>query len=134
MHPCRKCWDRYSKPYRGAIAYAPTTGQAGNFQRPLPVFTPPQQQPIGPDPARSAGVGPGPGPGPWSYPGQSSSSLNRAATVSYTRAPPRGALVVSPGDSRIGGRLCWQCDGSGTIGFFLFEETCPSCRGTGRIL
>lgn len=43
--------------------------------------------------------------------------------------PPPGAVVVRPGDPRIGGRRCWNCGGDGTISFFLFEERCPSCRG-----
>lgn len=37
-HPCRKCWDKYSKPYGGAIVYAP---RSPGFQRPLPSFRPP---------------------------------------------------------------------------------------------
>ncbi|KAH9470677.1 hypothetical protein Pst134EA_004601 [Puccinia striiformis f. sp. tritici] len=52
-------------------------------------------------------------------------------------------LVVRPGDPRIGGRLCLNCNGSGqkieelTL-FNVFtggpnQEVCYSCRGTGRI-
>ncbi|RPD64063.1 hypothetical protein L226DRAFT_460018 [Lentinus tigrinus ALCF2SS1-7] len=48
-HPCSRCWDKYAKPYAGAITCAPWTadGQAsssssGTFQRPLPVFRAPQ--------------------------------------------------------------------------------------------
>jgi len=59
-HPCRKCWERYSRPYVGTIAYTAwsnnstsrssstsrvRSGSAGsntNFQRPLPAFRPPQ--------------------------------------------------------------------------------------------
>ncbi|THH08551.1 hypothetical protein EW145_g2617 [Phellinidium pouzarii] len=37
-HPCRKCWERYAKPYGGAIMYAPRNQQS---QRPLPSFRPP---------------------------------------------------------------------------------------------
>jgi hypothetical protein len=29
------------------------------------------------------------------------------------RRPPPGSVVVQPGDPRIGGRLCWKCDGAG---------------------
>ncbi|OAV94030.1 hypothetical protein PTTG_06735 [Puccinia triticina 1-1 BBBD Race 1] len=52
-------------------------------------------------------------------------------------------LVVRPGDPRIGGRLCLNCNGSGQkleeltlFNVFLGgggQEVCPSCRGTGRI-
>ncbi|KAA1093885.1 hypothetical protein PGT21_001935 [Puccinia graminis f. sp. tritici] len=52
-------------------------------------------------------------------------------------------LVVRPGDPRIGGRLCLNCNGSGqkmeelTLFNVLLggggQEVCPSCRGTGRI-
>ncbi|PLW09749.1 hypothetical protein PCANC_09722 [Puccinia coronata f. sp. avenae] len=52
-------------------------------------------------------------------------------------------LVVQPGDPRIGGRLCLNCNGSGQkqeeltlMNVFLGgggQEVCHSCRGTGRI-
>ncbi|EJD00065.1 uncharacterized protein FOMMEDRAFT_136190 [Fomitiporia mediterranea MF3/22] len=49
--------------------------------------------------------------------------------------PPPGATVVNPGDARIGGRLCWRCDGTGTVSFLIFDiEQCPVCRGVGRTL
>ncbi|KAF7320651.1 hypothetical protein HMN09_00149900 [Mycena chlorophos] len=42
-HPCRKCWDKYAKPYAGAMLAAPSSNSSsgGNthgstFQRPLP--------------------------------------------------------------------------------------------------
>ena len=45
-----------------------------------------------------------------------------------------GAVVVyPPGDSRIGGRLCWRCGGSGKTSFLIFDETtCSVCDGVGR--
>jgi len=56
-------------------------------------------------------------------------------------SPP--PLVVQPGDPRIGGRLCLNCNGSGQkteeltlINVFLGgggQEVCTSCRGTGRV-
>ncbi|KNZ51343.1 hypothetical protein VP01_3993g1 [Puccinia sorghi] len=58
-----------------------------------------------------------------------------------TLTPP--PLVVQPGDPRIGGRLCLNCNGSGQkteeltlINVFLGgggQEVCTNCRGTGRI-
>ncbi|CAN6641541.1 proline-rich protein Hua1p [Trichomonascus vanleenenianus] len=42
--------------------------------------------------------------------------------------------VVRPGDPSIGGVLCGRCRGRGLITEFLFEETCPTCRGIGRLL
>ncbi|KAI6112528.1 hypothetical protein F5141DRAFT_1107808 [Pisolithus sp. B1] len=39
-HPCRKCWDKYGKPYSGALTYAPwpSSDSTSNsrMQRPLP--------------------------------------------------------------------------------------------------
>jgi len=48
--PCRKCWERYSRPYTGALAYtlwssssqSTTSHSSTNFQHPLPLFRPPQ--------------------------------------------------------------------------------------------
>lgn len=51
----------------------------------------------------------------------------------YAARPP-GALVVMPGDPRIGGRLCFECNGRGIIeSFWLGDETCYRCRGSGRV-
>lgn len=46
QHPCRKCWEKYSKPYSGALTYAPSSDASGpsspsgagryTFQKPLP--------------------------------------------------------------------------------------------------
>ena len=50
------------------------------------------------------------------------------------RPPPPNALVVMPGDPRIGGRLCFECGGRGVIeSFWLGDETCFRCRGAGRV-
>lgn len=48
-------------------------------------------------------------------------------------APPNGAIVLQPGDPRIGGQLCQRCKGRGQVHFFLDMETCPQCNGLGRI-
>lgn len=51
-------------------------------------------------------------------------------------APPLhpNAVVVRPGDPRIGGQLCMKCGGSGvTFGFLFDEDQCSRCRGSGRV-
>jgi hypothetical protein len=42
--------------------------------------------------------------------------------------------VVRPGDPAIGGILCGHCRGRGMINDLFFEDTCPTCRGLGRLL
>lgn len=153
-HPCRKCWTRYGKPYTGPIVHAPQSPQS---QRPLPTFRPPHlrhrhssSQPslLSPPPrdgfSRSPSVSrigmmPGgyPGravsnPGPFTSPPLPPPSV--PPSISYAQGrPPPGATVVQPGDSRIGGRLCWRCGGDGTVSFLIFDVTsCPVCNGIGR--
>lgn len=47
-------------------------------------------------------------------------------------APP--PVVVQPGDPRLGGQLCGKCRGRGMVyDWFLGDETCPVCRGVGRV-
>ncbi|PCH44579.1 hypothetical protein WOLCODRAFT_165249 [Wolfiporia cocos MD-104 SS10] len=153
--PCSKCWDRYARPYSGALAAAPWQGGAdtsGTLQRPLPRFTPPQLAAAKHRPTQSLSQEP---------PGRAA-SLSRAQ-IGYGRvmpiagggiamspyldplvaptpsnvrvigtAPP-GATVVRPGDPRIGGRLCWRCGGSGVTTFLVFDEMpCSVCNGVGR--
>ncbi|OLL26334.1 Proline/serine-rich protein [Neolecta irregularis DAH-3] len=53
-------------------------------------------------------------------------------TANY--GPPPGALVLPPGDQRLGGMLCGTCKGSGRmLSLFLLETTCPTCHGVGRL-
>ncbi|KAH9988549.1 hypothetical protein BJV77DRAFT_1021401 [Russula vinacea] len=117
-HPCRKCWDRFSKPFTSILASSPWGSQGSGamsqsergrtFQRPLPAFKPPQVQP--------------PRPMPGAYP-QLSPPVMQSATV------------VMPGDPRIGGRLCWRCGGRGVTPFLIFDEiTCDTCMGIGRLM
>ena len=74
-HPCARCWDKYAKPYTGAITYAPWTvdGQASSssstFQRPLPVFRAPQAALHQPSAS-------------WSGPLSTNAGLSRSATTS----------------------------------------------------
>ncbi|KDQ06636.1 hypothetical protein BOTBODRAFT_181399 [Botryobasidium botryosum FD-172 SS1] len=123
-HPCQKCWSRYAKPFSGPIVHADWSQTAGStFQRPLPAHSrPPPSSPFG------------------------SVNLSRAAStsaipsppihpqVAYAHGPPPNALVVQPGDPRIGGRQCWDCGGRGTVSYLIFDsETCRTCRGMGRV-
>ncbi|KZT36875.1 hypothetical protein SISSUDRAFT_1049288 [Sistotremastrum suecicum HHB10207 ss-3] len=119
-HPCSKCWDRYSKPYEGALLYAPWNPSdrdaRSNFQRPLPIFRAP------PPLSSSASYAPPPpvpspmgmGAAPWQSqpsllsPGSRGMFGPSSPPVAYTNRPPPGALVVQPGDPRIGGTLCWR--------------------------
>lgn len=95
--PCNSDWKKYGKAFSGALAHSyavepkpgmnGTTSAATNFQRPLPsrqAPPPPQQYGYG-------GGHPG-GYGGWQQP-QFHSSYG----------PPPGALVLQPGDPRIGG-------------------------------
>lgn len=138
-HPCRKCWDRFSKPFTSALASSPWGNQASgsasqrgrSFQRPLPAYKPPQAQAQPPPPP------PMPGNFPPSSPSrmQSPNSRPMSMPVPFQGVPPPGSAVVMPGDPRIGGRLCWRCGGRGTTPFLIFDEmTCETCGGIGRLV
>jgi len=43
----------------------------------------------------------------------------------YQVIPPQGALVVPSGDPRLGGILCGNCKGTGSVSVLFFESTCP---------
>jgi hypothetical protein len=46
--------------------------------------------------------------------------------VGYTAIPPPNALVVPPGDPRLGGVLCGNCKGTGrAVALLFFDENCP---------
>ncbi|WVR07504.1 hypothetical protein IAU60_004546 [Kwoniella sp. DSM 27419] len=143
----------------------PSVSSASNFQRPLPSLPgshlgpgagpgqyghlpPPPPPPPGswhtypghhthanpapppPPPPMHHGQSFGPGPGYGPHPGQ---QIFVQKTPGF--APP-GALVVGPGDPRIGGRPCPRCYGSGreTDFFFGFDEgRCYACHGLGRV-
>jgi len=55
----------------------------------------------------------------------------------YGAQPPPGAVIVMPGDPRIGGVLCPHCGGSGSredlLSFVLGDTECEWCSGAGRI-
>ncbi|SCV02467.1 LAME_0H01178g1_1 [Lachancea meyersii CBS 8951] len=55
--------------------------------------------------------------------------------VSMPMSQPMGSspIVLQPGDPRIGGVLCGQCNGKGRVRFLLDKQICSVCRGTGRV-
>lgn len=100
--------------------------QAGQNGPPPPQMMPP------PRPSQPMMQG---GAGYYNQPQMGPGAMPFVSGMSYGHPPP-GALVVRPGDPRIGGRLCMNCGGDGVIecGFFLLDtETCRACNGTGRV-
>ncbi|PWY97640.1 hypothetical protein BCV70DRAFT_202695 [Testicularia cyperi] len=108
-----------------------------------PGARPPHSPPLSPP----GGYAPGHPPRPYAmgYPGQQPGFVGgfssnpggpnpHVAVQHYGMLPPPGALVVMPGDPRIGGRLCYECGGDGVRESFWFgDETCFRCQGSGRI-
>lgn len=75
------------------------------------------------------------GPGPAGYGPTPGHFASPAGVIPFGHVPPPGALVLRPGDPRIGGRLCYKCGGRGLRDSLWWgEETCYHCRGSGRIL
>lgn len=137
--PCRRCWDRYARSYEGPLVFADWEGNANgtggtNYQR--PISDPP---PV----LESSALAPSLSPVHTRTPSEASSlGRNRAMTNApatplssrYARRAPRGTTFVPPGDPRIGGRVCWNCDGTGEITMFIFgQDQCRVCGGVGRI-
>ncbi|KAJ7269536.1 hypothetical protein C8J57DRAFT_1322246 [Mycena rebaudengoi] len=128
-HECSKC-AKYARPYMGALTIAATPSASASsssssiFQRPLPAAAPhssphPPGSGYAPPSTPPPGAGSGYAPPPVPPPGG-------------TFSPP-GAFPA-PGDPRIGGMLCWRCDGRGSISFLVFETTrCTVCGGVGRV-
>ncbi|KAJ7050724.1 hypothetical protein C8F01DRAFT_1263823 [Mycena amicta] len=91
-HPCRRCWDKYAKPYAGALLVAPAPspgGSSGNthgatFQRPLPRLYAAGSRPISADfySAPSSSYAPPANPHP------SLSSSSSYAPPSHPPPPP----------------------------------------------
>ncbi|KAF9445465.1 hypothetical protein P691DRAFT_643579, partial [Macrolepiota fuliginosa MF-IS2] len=136
LRPCKKCWSKYSKPFSGPLAYSysssPSTSntQNINLQKPLPLHIggPPRRQgpPLPPRPASIGG---------YHHTIPQDSYYTRGPAVTATPgmgAPPPGATIYRPGDPRIGGDLCWRCNGKGTMNIFIDIINCPICGGCGR--
>ncbi|QEU58646.1 hypothetical protein KDRO_A06670 [Kluyveromyces lactis] len=77
---------------------------------------------------------------PPAQPPRPSAGPRPAFVYSNVTMPPQNfvmnsaPIVVRPGDSRIGGMMCNNCNGTGRVRFFLDKEPCPVCYGLGRIL
>ncbi|KIM60116.1 hypothetical protein SCLCIDRAFT_124973 [Scleroderma citrinum Foug A] len=150
-HPCRRCWEKYAKPYTGALVYAPWSSSAADastsrMQRPLPrtpqratssrssrmgcIVPPPQSstsharsvsQPILPLQPQHSGTG------LTYYVHNPMLGMGMTPPVPY-------ATPVSPGDPRLGGRICFRCGGSGMRVQMLIDlTTCQVCGGIGRL-
>ena len=162
-HPCRKCWDKYSKPYSGPIVYTSWNEGPSNRQRPLLNIRPSAANPSlsfsrslssivnqarndlysfpGNSPRHSHPPPPPPSfPVPRPFPSRPQSgfittSANRSPSPAWSRNGPSPPAVLRPGDPGIGGTPCWNCLGSGrTFGFLLLtNNTCDLCGGIGRL-
>lgn len=149
-HPCSKCWEKYAKRYTGALTYTPwsLSGNDPRMQRPLPKFVPPhlaQGSPsdsayASPQPPSESSLSPPQHP----HHHRSVSQPHQQTGPSYFVLSPLGpydatppvphAIPVSPGDPRLGGRLCIRCGGEGIRTVMLIDVmTCDACGGTGRI-
>jgi len=104
--PCKKCWNKYARPFCGPLAYSySSSGTWSNTQNTH------LQKPL-PE---------GPVPG-W--------AMGRGHSVNPSPGP--GTVIYRAGDARIGGRLCWRCDGKGTMNMIIDVINCPICHGCGR--
>ncbi|KAJ6540812.1 hypothetical protein DFH09DRAFT_1395899 [Mycena vulgaris] len=155
-HPCSKCWDKYARPYAGALIHAPApsaspapgsaAGHASlSFQRPLPrIYAPPPgaypSSPApsvygSPSPAPSGYASPSPGANAYAPPSRAPDAHGYAPNA-YPPPPPHAGrpAIFPPGDVRLGGALCWRCGGRGSTSFLVFETIpCGACRGVGRV-
>ncbi|KAF8075352.1 hypothetical protein FPV67DRAFT_629889 [Lyophyllum atratum] len=149
-HPCRKCWSKYSKPFSGPLAYSfsspasPSSTTTTTFQRPLPAFRSPRQAapPPPPSPPRHpqqhpphqpAYHIPSP-PNPIPHQPYAAPPHQQIRTLSPYAAPPPDAIVYPAGDPRLGGRMCWNCGGRGSVSLFMFDSMrCEGCAGLGRV-
>ncbi|KAF9473429.1 hypothetical protein BDN70DRAFT_885820 [Pholiota conissans] len=133
--PCKKCWPKYAKPFTGPIVYSfSNTNPESTFQRPLtsvPVpAPPPRPSPMFATPQQNARFAPG-----GYVPTQQGGFISPPTGVHPVGVgrPPPGAMVYQAGDPRLGGRLCWRCDGKGNVSFLFLERiTCEVCGGIGR--
>ncbi|KAG7093620.1 hypothetical protein E1B28_007284 [Marasmius oreades] len=147
-HPCKKCWSKYAKPFAGALSYSDfspnaSTGSGTTFQKPLPMQNP--AQPVGPGPSNGyPGAAahyqqshPPPIPFHTSFPPHRPPPPLQHPSIVVTgpgyRPYPPGSIVYKPGDARIGGQMCWKCDGDGMVDMLFWEDRCDVCGGTGRI-
>ncbi|KAF9444256.1 hypothetical protein P691DRAFT_736781 [Macrolepiota fuliginosa MF-IS2] len=135
--PCKRCWSKYGKPFSGPLAYSYSSSPATsntqniNLQKPLPHRTavPPQRQVPSVSPHfESSNFGYYQPMPPHNFYTQGPS----VTAISGMLSPPPGATVYTPGDPRIGGDICWRCNGKGTMSIFIDIINCPICGGCGR--
>ncbi|KXN90351.1 Proline-rich protein HUA1, partial [Leucoagaricus sp. SymC.cos] len=135
---CKKCWSKYGKPFSGPLAYSYASSSASsntqniNLQRPLPDVSSRlsgqsryQPPPVPPRRASFNGMRSA-SPGGYYNQGPVINSLPRSG------APPQGAIIYQPGDPRLGGDLCWSCNGKGRMSILIDVIRCPICGGCGR--
>jgi len=141
QNPCDRCWRKYAKSFSGPLVYSfpantASSSLASNFQRPLPFMSSSSSSATSssaPQPARLTRRP----PANQSCSYNSPTSFRAPPFPPPTTAPP---VIRSPdsvtyysGDPRIGGTLCWRCNGKGSVDVFIFDqETCPVCSGIGR--
>lgn len=153
-HPCRKCWEKYGKPYTGALAYTPwsSSGNDPRMQRALPKLIPPHlaasRSSLSPALTSRGPQGHGLSP-PLQQHSRSVSQphfpthpqptsptyyvVNPLLSMDSTPPVPH-AISVPPGDPRLGGRICMWCRGDGVRTMLLFDVTsCEICGGVGRV-
>ncbi|OJA13167.1 hypothetical protein AZE42_06221 [Rhizopogon vesiculosus] len=138
-HPCRKCWEKYGRPYVGPLTYTPWNAESSSrpskFQRPLPRFTPPQAPRLSPELSVYASR-PSYGPSPVAPAHYGEHLYVCNPMIGMGEYPPvPHAVAVRSGDPRLGGRLCWKCRGTGTLPLLIIDvRPCSECGGIGRIL
>lgn len=132
--PCKRCWKKYAKPFAGPLVYSfsadTASSQASNFQKPLPHVRSPQIPTASSSRSPNTLVARG-SPGAC----MANHQTGYSPPIAPMPSPPVGSSVTyMAGDPRIGGTLCWNCEGSGSVDILFFlRELCPRCAGTGRI-
>ncbi|KAI5992273.1 hypothetical protein F5J12DRAFT_860112 [Pisolithus orientalis] len=134
------CWEKYGKPYTGALAYAPwpfprvVALRMGCIVPPSNPNSPHIQPPRPSAPhLRSISEPPLSLPPSSSYAGPSYYIYNPSLGMG-TSPPVPHAQPIPPGDPRLGGQMCLRCGGAGTDVSFLFDLTaCQRCGGVGRV-
>ena len=112
-----------------------------NHQRPSNTqqYAPPPHQPPPPHGHHPSQAFYSPPPlhagGPWGGHPHGGGGHHGPMLVPYGHVPPPNALILRPGDPRLGGQLCYKCGGQGVRESFWFgdRETCYVCGGTGRV-
>jgi hypothetical protein len=139
--PCDRCWKKYAKPFSGPLVYSfpantASSSLASNFQKPLPLIassSAPASSSSAPQSARLTRRHPSNhGCGGFQNPPTGFMPPPPPPMPSPV-IPPPSSVTYFAGDPRIGGTLCWKCNGKGTVDLFIFDrQTCSLCSGIGR--